>query len=39
MYYQTIMKYVDNTIIAPKRSNVITCHRYHNEGMGYDDAN
>jgi hypothetical protein len=35
---QTITKYVDNTINAPKGSNVMTCHRNHNEGMGYDDA-
>jgi len=33
------MKYVDNTINAPKGSNVITHHRNHNEGMGHDDAN
>ena len=36
---QTITKHVDNTINAPKGSNVMTCHRNHNEGMGHDDAN
>jgi hypothetical protein len=36
---QTIMKYVDNTTNAPKDSNIMTCHRNHNEGMGHDDAN
>jgi hypothetical protein len=30
------MKYVDYTINAPKGSNVITCHRNHNDGMGHD---
>lgn len=33
MYYQTITKYEDNTINAPKGSNVTTCHRNHNEGL------